>query len=77
VSGALEAAFDRALELPAGSDHEALVYRESEGWDSLGHMTLVTELEYAFGVELATEEIVALTTFPAAREILRRHGAEV
>jgi acyl carrier protein len=77
VSGALEAAFDRAFELPAGTDHEALVYREHEGWDSLGHMTLVTELEDAFGVELATEDIVALTSFPAAREILRRYGAEV
>jgi acyl carrier protein len=77
VSGPLEAAFDRALELPAGTDHDALAYRESEGWDSLGHITLVTELEDSFGIELATEDIVALTSFPAARAILRRYGAEV
>ena len=77
MSGALEAAFDRAFELPAGTDHEALVYRESEGWDSLGHMTLVTELEDSFGIELETDDIVELTSFPAVREILRRYGAEV
>ena len=77
MSGPLEAAFDRAFELPAGTDHEALAYRASEGWDSLGHMTLVTELEDTFGIELATEDIVALTSFPAAREIVRRYGAEV
>ena len=33
---ALKAAFDRAFELPPGTDHEALAYRGHERWDSLG-----------------------------------------
>jgi acyl carrier protein len=79
VSGeeALKAAFDRAFELPPGTDHESLAYRGHERWDSLGHMVLVAELEQTFDVMLETDDVLDLTSYPVARDMLRRLGADL
>lgn len=44
-------------------------------WDSLGHVTLVIELESAYGVSFAPEEVMALTSVAAIKRTLRAHGA--
>ena len=44
-------------------------------WDSVGHMTLVSDIEKAFHIELSFEEVLALDSFDAAVEIVgRRQG---
>jgi len=67
-------AFTNALELPADLDPQTLSYGAHEHWDSVGHMALVAEIEDAFGVMLDTDEIVGLSSYDAAVEILARHG---
>ena len=74
---ALRSAFDRAFELPPGIDHESLAYRGHERWDSLGHMVLVAELEQTFDVMLETDDVLGLSSYPVARETLRRLGADL
>ncbi len=46
-----------------------------EAWDSVGHVTLVIELESAYGVALSAEDAVALTDVGAIKRVLERHGA--
>ena len=46
----------------------------SSGWDSVGHIALVSELESTFGIELTPEDITDLTSYAKAKQILGRHG---
>ena len=45
------------------------------GWDSVGHMNLVTELESHFGISLDMDEIVGLDSVGAVRAIVARKSA--
>lgn len=42
-------------------------------WDSLGHVTLVIELESTYGVSFGAEETMALTSVGAIKTALREH----
>jgi acyl carrier protein len=42
------------------------------GWDSVGHMNLVSKLESRLGVALEMEEIVALDSVGAVRKLVAR-----
>lgn len=69
-------AFRRGLELDPSVDVETLQYREIPEWDSIGHMALVAEIEDQFDLVLSTEEVVSLSSFTAAKEILTSHKIE-
>lgn len=45
--------------------------RNCERWDSLHHLTLASELEDAFDVELEPEEIGQMTDFPKVIDVLK------
>jgi long-chain acyl-CoA synthetase len=45
---------------------------DTPGWDSLGHLELVTEAERVFGVEIATREVLAIETLADLEETLAR-----
>jgi acyl carrier protein len=70
-------AFINALDLPPGSDVEALEIGKNPEWDSVGHMALVAELEDRFGISLEIDEIVGISTYAKTVETLRTHGIEV
>ena len=70
----LRTVFVEALELPEHTDVEALKYRDIEQWDSLGHMTLVAAIEDEFGVQLETEQVIDLSSFKVALDMLRGFG---
>ena len=74
---AVKEAFVEALDLEPGTDVEKLEIGANAGWDSLGHMALVAELERRFSIELETDELIEMSSFSAAIEILKRHGVEV
>jgi hypothetical protein len=74
MSDTLTTAFSSALELPSELDVRVLAYGSHEHWDSVGHMALVAEIEDAFGVMLDTDDIIGLSSYAAAVEILARHG---
>ncbi|BAL97466.1 acyl carrier protein [Rubrivivax gelatinosus] len=69
-------AFVIALGISESSVVDTLTYESIPQWDSVAHMALVTELEAAFDVMLDTEEILAMSSVAATREILIKHGAE-
>ena len=72
----LRKVFVDALELGDGVDVEHLKYRGIDQWDSLGHMTLVAAIEDEFGVQLDTEQVIDLSSFEVAAEMLRGMGAD-
>ncbi len=72
----LRVAFRTALALPEGYDVDQLEYRGIEKWDSLAHLSLVGEIEDAFDVMIDTDEVIDLSSFGKAVEILGKHDVE-
>lgn len=51
-----------------------LQYQGIEQWDSVGHMTLVAAIEDTFGITMDTDDIIDLSSFEKACEILSKYG---
>ncbi len=67
------AAFKDAFDLEDGIDRASLVYREFPEWNSIGHMTLVAALETQFDAMLEANEILAMSSFDKAVEIMAKY----
>lgn len=48
----------------------SMSFDDVPGWDSVGHMNLVTELESRFDVSLDMDEIVGLDSVNAVQELV-------
>lgn len=53
---------------------EDLEYQGISEWDSVGHMTLVSELEDAFDVMMDTDDIIDFSSFKKGMEILSKYN---
>ncbi len=51
-----------------------LVYQAVAGWDSVGHMQLMTELEDIFCIALEMEDILDFSGYEKGMDILRKYG---
>ena len=70
---ALRAVFRAVFDLDAAAAVDGLAYRAIPAWDSIGHMRLVAELETAFDLMLDTDEVIGLSDFAKAVEIVSGH----
>ena len=70
----LRAAFVEALGLPADVEVTATRYRETRQWDSVAHMQLVGAIELAFDIMLDTDDVIGMSSYQRAREIVGKHG---
>lgn len=51
-----------------------LVYQAVAGWDSVGHMQLMTQLEDVFGIALEMEDILEFSSYEKGIDIMRKYG---
>ncbi len=51
-----------------------LAFGVSDNWDSIGQMTLVTELEDVFGFRFETEDLLEFVSYKAGIEILKKNN---
>lgn len=51
-----------------------LQYQGIEQWDSVAHMTLVAAIEDEFGIEMDTDDIIDMSSFEKAKEIVAKYG---
>jgi acyl carrier protein len=73
----VEQAFVTALGVPADTNFDELAYGQQKEWDSVGHMALVAELEERFDIMLDTDDVVDMSSFPVALDILKRYDVEL
>ena len=66
----LEELFINILEIDDASQVSSLAYRSIPTWDSVGHMALVAEIEDVFDIELSTQQVLDLSSFEKAVEII-------
>jgi acyl carrier protein len=70
----LQKAFVSALGMPEQTDFSKLEYSRNDYWDSVAHMRLVAEIEKVFGVMLDYEDVLGLSSYNKAVEILKKLG---
>jgi len=70
----LRNAFANALGVSPDSDIENMKYGEVESWDSVAHMALIAEIEGAFDIMMSTDDVIDLSSFTKAKEILSKYG---
>jgi len=63
-----------ALGLDTSSIVDSLTYQSVPEWDSISHMILISQLEEDFNVSLETDDVIDMSSFAKAREILAKHG---
>jgi len=72
----LRAAFSEGLGMQISAVTDDLQY-SSPGWDSVGHMTLVAVIERTFDIMLDTDDVIGMSSFTKAKEIIAKHGIAV
>jgi acyl carrier protein len=75
TSEKLQDSFRQGLALPGSYDVTQAAESNLRQWDSVAHLQLVVAIEDAFGIRLSPADVVELKSYPAAVDILRRHGA--
>jgi acyl carrier protein len=70
----LDSAFRTGLALSPDFDVRSVSSGDTKQWDSVAHLQLVAAIEKSFGVRLTPGDVIDLTSYPAAVEILKRLG---
>lgn len=65
--------FSESLGLASDVVTDDLQY-SSSGWDSVGHMALIAAIERAFDIMLDTDDVIGMSSFGKAKEIVAKHG---
>ena len=55
------------------AETKGLQYQGIEAWDSVGHMTLVAAIEDEFEIQMDTDDIIDMSSFEKAQEILAKY----
>lgn len=70
----LKAAFVQAIGLPADTEFSTVTYGKTNHWDSVAHMQLIAEIENTFDIMLSTEQVIGLSSFEKAKQLIASHG---
>jgi acyl carrier protein len=76
ISDRLHDVFVTTLALDDEVDVANLKYRDTEAWDSVGHMALVAAIEDEFDVQFDTDQVIDMSSFKVAVDMLRGAGVE-
>lgn len=72
----LQEAFIEGLGITADANFENLAYRGIEEWDSVAHMQLVSEIENIFDIMLETQDVIDMSSYVKAKELIAKYGVE-
>jgi acyl carrier protein len=66
----LTSLFKEIIGVSPETDPNEITMERIEDWDSMAHMTLITQIEEEFEISLEAEEIMAMTTYPKIKKII-------
>ena len=69
--------FIKSLSINKENFQESLEYNQIPEWDSIGHMTLISELENGFKISIDTDDIVDFSSFKKGQEILAKYKVKI
>ena len=68
--------FVRVLDVSPEALNEHFTFKDVEQWDSVAHLSLISELEDAFDVLFDSKDILHYGSYLNGIEILKRYGVE-
>jgi acyl carrier protein len=72
----LRQAFATGLSMAETDVDESLKYGSGKAWDSVAHMSLIASLDKTFDVMLDIDDVLDLSSYEKAREILVKYGVQ-
>ena len=69
----LKEVFVEALGISKDIITDDLKYNEIDEWDSVAHMSLIGEIEDSFDIMLDTDDIIDMSSFLKAKEIVSKY----
>ena len=73
----LKNTFVDVIGIDPACDFNSLVYGSTVGWDSVAHMALIAAIEGVFDIMLPTDDVIDMSSFSKAREIVAKHGVSL
>jgi acyl carrier protein len=73
----LKNTFVDVIGIDPATDFNSLVYGSTVGWDSVAHMALIAGIEGAFDIMLPTDDVIDMSSFSKAKEIVAKHGVSL
>jgi len=71
-----DAIFIEVFEISLSDVTDDLEYQSIPSWDSVGHMSLMAELEDGFDVMLEMDDIVDFGSYKTGIETMKKYGVE-
>ena len=65
--------FSKSLSIDKKKFNEKIKYNDIPEWDSIGHMTLMSDLESAFNISIDTDDIIDFSSFKKGIQILKKY----
>ena len=65
--------FIESLSLKLDTFSEEIKYNDVAEWDSIGHMTLMSDLEEGFNISIDTDDIIDFSSFKKGIQILKKY----
>ncbi|MBB4823655.1 acyl carrier protein [Sporosarcina luteola] len=72
----LQSVFTEALGIDASQVVDDLTYNSIPEWDSIAHMALVAEIDDQFDIMLDTDDVLDMSSYAKAKEILSKYDIE-
>ena len=68
-----KSAFVEGLGIDESKVEETLKYNDIPEWDSIGHMSLISDLEDSFKITFETDDIIDFSSYKKGKEILKKY----
>ena len=65
--------FIKSLSMDKNKFDDKIKYNDIPEWDSIGHMTLMSELEEGFKISMETDDIIEFSSYKKGMEILKKY----
>ena len=65
--------FTKSFSMDVKKFDEKIKYNDIPEWDSIGHMTLMSELEEGFKISIETDDIIDFSSFKKGIQILKKY----
>ncbi|WP_312399000.1 acyl carrier protein [Sphingobacterium sp.] len=69
----LHQAFVQGLSIPASAVRSDLAYQDITAWDSMSHLFLISALEDTFSIQIATEDILEMSSYQRITTLLKKY----
>ena len=70
-------AFKIAFEIEDSKLGSDLKYESIQEWDSIGHMSLIAELEDTFDISMEMDDIIDFSSYDKGIEILKKYNITI